>query len=102
MFVSILWTSRSICFREMGKASYLSAETKSLRKICLYEIDNNVIMEIECTFDFSLLEWGAFGWGANLNGMAPFQFLRMEPFRSTFGKKNGAALFFVWLESALD
>jgi hypothetical protein len=45
---------------------------------------------------------GAFGWGANLNGMAPFQFLRMEPLRSTFGKKNGAALFFVWLESVLE
>jgi hypothetical protein len=45
---------------------------------------------------------GPFGWGADLNGMVPFQFLRMEPLRSTFGKKNGAAPFFVWLESTIE
>jgi hypothetical protein len=39
---------------------------------------------------------------ANFNGTAPFQFLRMKPLRSTFGKQNGAASFFVWLESALE
>jgi hypothetical protein len=37
-----------------------------------------------------------------LNGTAPFQFLRMEPLRSTFGKRNEAAPFFVWLESAVE
>jgi hypothetical protein len=45
---------------------------------------------------------GPFGWGANLNGTVPFRLLRMEPLRSTFGKKNGAVPFFVWLESALE
>jgi hypothetical protein len=37
-----------------------------------------------------------------LNGTVPFQFLRMEPFHSTFGKENGAVPFSVWLESALE
>jgi hypothetical protein len=49
-----------------------------------------------------LVSKGPFGWGAALNGTVPFQFLRMEPFHSTFGKENGAIPFSVWLESALE
>jgi hypothetical protein len=45
---------------------------------------------------------GVFGWGANLNGMALFQFLKIEPLHSTFGKQNEAAPIFVWLESAVE
>jgi hypothetical protein len=45
---------------------------------------------------------GPIGWGANLNGMVPFYFLKMEPLRSTFGKENGTVPFLVWLESALE
>jgi hypothetical protein len=50
----------------------------------------------------NIRERGAFGWGANWDGAAPFQFLRIETFYSVFGKQNGTAPFFVWLKNRIE
>jgi hypothetical protein len=34
--------------------------------------------------------------------VAPFQFLRIEPFHYVFGKQNRTAPFFVWLKSRIE
>jgi hypothetical protein len=34
--------------------------------------------------------------------VTPFNYLRIEPFYSVFGKKNRAASFFVWLKSRIE
>jgi hypothetical protein len=34
--------------------------------------------------------------------VAPFQYLRMKPFYSVFGKKNRVTPFFVWLKSRIE
>jgi hypothetical protein len=43
-----------------------------------------------------------FGWEANWDGATLFQFLRIEPFYSVFGKQNGTTPFFVWLKSIIE